>query len=78
MARTTHKPPQPDTSAPALHVSMEAPYGKKQFYPENELANTFLELTGREKAFSEKQLALIKRLGYRVLIVAKPTEPREF
>ena len=47
--------------------------GKSLFYPHNELAKTFAELS-RRKGFTAQDVELIKQLGFKVKAVSESRE----
>lgn len=57
-----------------IRVVMKQQYGQEVIEPVCEDAKTFAQIAGT-KLLTRKTIELIKRLGYRVLVV--PTEPQE-
>jgi hypothetical protein len=51
-----------------VQVVMRETYGVERIYPVCEIANIFTRLT-RQKTFSHENIALIKQLGYAVVVV---------
>lgn len=68
---------KPAANAPVIEVSQAYSWGKKIFYPQNELARTFIAVCRREKALMESDIISIKKLGYRIMLVPAKTEPIE-
>lgn len=53
------------TERRTVTIREEFPYGKRQLYPTNELAEMLVELMGR-KTFLETDFPLLKKLGYEI------------
>jgi hypothetical protein len=51
-----------------VQVVIRETYGVERIYPVCEIANIFTRLT-RQKTFSHENIALIKQLGYAVVVV---------
>lgn len=51
-----------------VQVRVRETYGVERIYPVCEIANIFTRLT-RQKTFSHENIALIKQLGYTVIVV---------
>jgi hypothetical protein len=51
-----------------VQVAVRETYGVERIYPVCEIANIFTRLT-RQKTFSHENIALIKQLGYTVIVV---------
>lgn len=51
-----------------VQVVVRETYGVERIYPVCEIANIFTRLT-RQKTFSHENIALIKQLGYAVVVV---------
>lgn len=51
-----------------VQVRVRETYGVERIYPVCEIANIFTRLT-RQKTFSHENIALIKQLGYAVVVV---------